>query len=341
MYLPVFPGISLPGCGVRDGSHQIYPEISRILRYTNRNRKRAQAMSALLELSTALADAVETVTPSLVYVDARRGYGATGLAWKPEGLVVTASHVVQREDEITVFVNGSHSISAELVGRDGRTDIAVLRFNGSLQSVVQPSSDAARVGNLVLALGTNAREPAAASFGVVSTINRPWRSSRGQSIDELLRSDVTLYPGFSGGPLVDARGQVLGMNTSALTRGLAATIPWSIVARIAETLISEGSIKRGYLGIVSQPVEIPGQLRETCNVQQETGLLVVAVELDSPAGIAGVMIGDILVQIDDQTITGVEDLQEWLASATVGDAVELTVIRGGARVNVSITVGAR
>jgi S1-C subfamily serine protease len=298
-------------------------------------------MSVLSELSAALADAVETVAPSLVYVDARRGYGATGLVWKSDGLIITANHVVQRDEDIAITAFGSDPVTAEVVGRDRSTDLAVLRINEALQSAVQPSADSARVGNLVLALGSQPGEPPAASFGVVATINRPWRSSRGRSIEELIRSDVTLYPGFSGGPLVDASGQVLGLNTSALTRGLAATIPWPIVDRIAETLVSEGSIKRGYLGVVSQPVEIPEQLRAAGNVQQETGLLVVAVEPESPAGAAGVMIGDILVQMDNQTIAGIEDLLGWLTSATVGHAVELTIIRGGAGVNVSITVGER
>jgi S1-C subfamily serine protease len=297
-------------------------------------------MTVLTDLSNALADAVERVASSIVRVEARRGYGATGLAWKSEGLIVTADHVVQR-DEITIVIPGVGEVAADLVGRDRGTDIAVLKVERDLESIVQPAEPEARVGNLVMALGAQSGELPMASFGVVATINRPWRSPRGRSIETLIRSDVTLYPGFSGGPLIDANGRVIGLNTSALTRGLAATLPWSLVEQIAETLVSQGSIKRGYLGIVSQPVEIPETMRALTGLDQSTGLIVVAVEAGSPAGDAGVLVGDILVRMDGQPITGVESLQELLGPGSSGRRAEAVVIRGGSPVNVSLTIGER
>lgn len=298
-------------------------------------------MSVLTDLSNALADAVESIAPAIVQVNARRGYGATGLAWKSEGLIITANHVVQRDEDITVTVPGSGERSARLLGRDRGTDIAVLQGEGTLDATVQPADSPARVGNLVLALGAQTGDQPMASFGVVATIHRPWRSPRGRSIEELIRSDVTLYPGFSGGPLIDAGGQVIGMNTSSLTRGLAATLPWSIVEQVAETLASQGSIKRGYLGIVSQPVEIPDAMRQRVGLEQEMGLLVVAVEPESPAGAAGFMIGDILIGVDGQTIHGIEDLQEVLGAGSAGRKVELSILRGGASTALTVTVGER
>jgi S1-C subfamily serine protease len=298
-------------------------------------------MSVLSELSTALADAVESVAPSLVLVDARRGYGATGLAWKSAGLIITASHVVQRDDSITVTPSGGSAIAAQLVGRDRGTDLAVLKADATLDTVIDPAEREARVGNLVLALGSQGTEPPVASFGVVATINRPWRSSRGHSLETLIRSDVTLYPGFSGGPMVDASGKVLGLNTSALTRGLAATLPWSLVEQVAGALASQGSIKRGYLGVVSQPVEIPAQMRESAQVDQETGLLVVAVEPESPAAAAGLMLGDILIGMKGRSVSGVEDLQELLGPGSAGETVPVNLIRGGSATEVTVTIGER
>lgn len=298
-------------------------------------------MSALTDLSNALADAVELVAPSTVLVDARRGYGASGLAWRPDGLIVTANHVVQRDEGISVTVPGSGERPARVLGRDRGTDIAVLQVDGSLESTLRPAETGPRVGNLVLALGAQPADQPMASFGVVAAINRPWRSPRGRSIEELIRSDVTLYPGFSGGPLVDAAGRVVGMNTSALTRGLATTLPWSLVESIAETLASQGSIKRGFLGIVSQPVELPEQLRSSVGLEQETGLLVISVEPESPAGASGFLVGDILTGMDGQRVTGVEDLQELLGVGSAGRQAEAELLRGGSRTSLNVTIEER
>jgi S1-C subfamily serine protease len=298
-------------------------------------------MSVLSELSTALAEAVDTVSSSVVLVDARRGYGATGLVWKPEGLIITANHVVQRDDGITVTPAGGTAVPAQIVGRDPGTDLAVLKADATFDAVTEPSERESRVGNLVLALGSQGEGPLAASFGVVATINRPWRSARGHSIEALIRSDVTLYPGFSGGPLVDASARVLGMNTSALTRGLAATVPWPLVDEVAGALVSRGSMKRGYLGVVSQPVEIPQQMRERNGIDQEAGLLVVAVEPDSPAAVAGVIVGDILVGMKGRSINGIEDLQQSLGPGSSGETVQVNVIRGGSVTEASVSLGER
>jgi S1-C subfamily serine protease len=305
------------------------------------SQEQETTMTVLTELSNALADAVEAVSPSMALVDGRRGYGATGLAWKQDGLIVTANHVVQRDQMVQISIDGGDLEPAELVGRDRGTDIAVLRVGRTLDAIVQPVENPARVGNLVLALGSQAGAPAAASFGVVATINRPWRSPRGRSIDELIRSDVTLYPGFSGGPLVDASGRVVGMNTSALTRGLAATLPWSLVEEVAGALVSHGSVKRGYLGVASQLVEIPEQMRSSGGIEQETGLIIINVEPESPAAGAGLMLGDILIQFGDRTITDIEDLHTAISSAAIGRDVTATVIRGGARTDVRVVIGER
>jgi S1-C subfamily serine protease len=298
-------------------------------------------MTVLTDLSTALADAVDAVAPALVRVEARRRYGATGLAWKADGYIVTANHVVERDEDITAVIPDIGEKAARLIGRDRSTDLAVLKIDDQLSSTVQPAETDVRVGNLVLALGAQPGEQPMASFGVVAAIQTPWRSRGGRSIDQLVRSDVTLYPGFSGGPLVDAGGRVAGLSTSALTRGLAATLPWSLVEQVATSLVEQGSVKRGYLGIVTQPVEIPAALRSSTGVEQEIGLLVMSVEPDSPAGSVGLLIGDILVGIDDRVLDGLEALQDVLGPGSSGKQVAVHVIRGGNRTDLTITIGER
>jgi S1-C subfamily serine protease len=298
-------------------------------------------MSILTELSTSLADAVQTAAPAVVRVDARRRYGASGLAWRDDGMIVTADHVVQRDEGIVVRLPQGESVAARLVGRDSGTDIALLQAEGSLTTTLQPAGDDPRIGNLVLALGPAIEDQPMVSFGVISAIVSPWRSWRGQSIDQIIRSDVTLYPGFSGGPLVDAGGQVVGMNTSALARGLATTLPWRVVEGIAGALAERGTVRRGYLGVTTQPVEIPQAMRDATGVDQSSGLVVLSVESSSPAESGGLLLGDIVVRLGERSIAGIEDLQEALGPGSAGAQQPVRVIRGGSLADLSVTIGER
>jgi S1-C subfamily serine protease len=294
-------------------------------------------MEALLSLSNDLAGAVEQAAPSIVAVQARRHVPSTGIHWRP-GIVVTADHTVRREEDITVAAADGRSLRAVLAGRDPGTDLAVLRVDGLGAATAALGDDGAlRVGHMVLALGYGPR----VSWGVISAIGPRWRSWRGGEIDRLIRLDLVLYPGFSGGPLVDATGRVVGINTSGLARESRLAVPLTTVSRVADELLRTGHVARGYLGIGMQPVRLPEPLRAQLGLAGETGLMVVTVEPDGPAGRAGVLLGDLLVALDGTAVSDLDDVQAHLGGTRIGTAIAATVVRAGARAELRITVGER
>jgi S1-C subfamily serine protease len=278
-------------------------------------------------------------------VDARKRYPASGIAYA-EDLVLTADHVVTREDDIKVLLPDGKSLAATIAGRDPGSDLAVLRLAEKALAAAKTSDDV-KVGQLVMALGRPNSEAAAAwrgvqaSWGIVTSISGPTRTFRGGMLDEYIRSETTPYPGFSGGPLVNAEGEVLGLNTSGLTRGSSLTIPVKVAWRVAEALATHGSVKRGYLGVRTQPVEVPEAARQALNRQQEHGLLVLWLEEGGPAEKGGVLVGDILVAISGQPVGDPDDLFSALNSETVGKAIAVEVLRGGRPETVTVTVGER
>lgn len=295
----------------------------------------------LTEVSDSLADAVATGARSVVRVDARRRLGATGIIWRADGFIVTADHVLERDDDITVGLPDGRDLPARIVGRDPGTDIAVLRVDATGLTAATISPTEARLGHLVLALGRPRGSEPMATLGVVGAVSGPWRTWRGGTIDHAIRSDVTLYPGFSGGPLIDTEGRVVGMNTSFLSRGLPVTLPSAVVERVVEALVSKGKVTRGYLGIATQPVALPQALRAQLGLTQESGLLVVGVEPDSPAERAGLLLGDIVIAFGGQPTTDPQSLQAQLGPGSAGTQQPVRVIRGGAIVDTTVTVGER
>jgi S1-C subfamily serine protease len=291
-------------------------------------------MDALLSLSNDLAGAVERAAPAVVAVHARHRLPSTGIHWRP-GAVVTAEHTVRAEEGITVTMPDGRSLPALLAGRDPATDLAVLRVPEAGSLVAAPGDDATlRVGHMVLALGHGPR----ASWGVISALGPRWRSWRGGEIDRLIRLDLVLYPGFSGGPLIDAAGRVVGLNTSGLARDTRLALPATMVSRVADELLRRGRVSRGYLGLGMQPVRLPEPLRAPLGLS-EGGLLVVMVEPEGPAAHAGVLLGDVLVRLDGAPVGDLDDVQAQLGSDRVGVAIPATVLRGGVRTELCITVG--
>ncbi len=295
----------------------------------------------LATLSDNLAQAVETAQPWIVRVSARRRIGATGIVWSADGLIVTADHVIDNPDDVKVGLSDGRELQATVIGRDQGTDLALLKIEAGGLPVATFSSDTARVGHLVLALGRPHGDQAMASLGVVSAVGGTWRTWRGGSIEGVIRSDVTLYPGFSGGPLLSASGEVVGLNTSILARGLAVTIPTPVIQRVAEALSSGTGTKRGYLGVATQPVRIPDGLRTSLGLGQETGLLVLNVESDSPAERAGVLLGDTLVGFGERTLAEITALQDALGPGSAGRTETARLIRAGQLADVEITIGER
>ena len=282
-------------------------------------------MSDIQTLSDGLTAAVEAASASTLTVDARRKFPASGIAYAAD-LALTADHVVTREEDIRVGLPDGKSVSATLAGRDPGSDLALLRLN---EKVLTPSktNPNPKVGQLVLALGRPSTAGVQASFGIISAIGGPARTWRGGLLDQFLQTETVPYPGFSGGPLIDATGAVLGLNTSGLTRGEALTIPARVAWSIAESLAQHGSVKRGYLGVRTQPVE--------------TGLLILWLEKDGPAEKGGLLVGDILTKVNGHDLTDADDLFAALTSDTVGQSTAIEILRGGQAQTVHVAVGER
>lgn len=295
--------------------------------------------NALTDFSNGLTAAVEKAGASTILVDARKRYPASGIAYATD-LVLTADHVVTREDDIKVLLPDGRSFAASIAGRDPGSDLAILRLPEKALTPATTSQEA-KVGQLVLALGRPNSAGMQASWGIVTAISGPARTARGGMLDQYIQTETTPYPGFSGGPLINTEGQVLGLNTSGLTRGSSLTIPVNVAWRVAEALAAHGSVKRGYLGVRTQPVELPETARQALNREQTHGLLVVWLEEGGPAQTGGLFVGDILVAVGDQPLGDADDLFSALGSETVGRPTSIEVLRGGRLETVQVTVGER
>jgi S1-C subfamily serine protease len=295
--------------------------------------------NVLQSLSDDMVAAVETAGQSIVRVEGRRRMSASGIVWSADGVIVTAHHVVTRDENLKIGLPNGDEVTATVAGRDPRTDLVVLRAQASGLSVPQwVESDALRVGQLVLALGRPGHT-VQATLGVVSAVGGGWRTGAGGQIDRYLQTDVVMYPGFSGGPLVGASGAVLGLNTSALLQGVSVSIPTGTLKSVVATLLEHGHVRRGYLGVGAQPVRLPDQTAQ--ELDQETGLLLVSVEADSPAAKSGLVMGDTIVTFDGQAVRHMDDLQALLSGDRVGKAFPMRILRGGELREIKVTVGAR
>src|SRR5215212_9644268 len=300
-----------------------------------------ESSDLLAALSDGMADAVAKVGKSVVRVNGRRRRPASGVVYAPDA-VLTASHVLEREEDLSVVTGDGRTLPARFVGRDPSSDLAVLRVEELNVEAAAATEGEPRIGQLALAVGSPGRGDGPgprASLGVVSSVGGPMRTWRGPRLERYIQTDATPYPGFSGGPLIDARGNVLGIMTTGLARGAALAIPAEVAWRVARTIEERGSVKRGYLGILSQPVQLPDGQR--LGLTQRGGLLVVGVEDGSPAGRGGLIIGDILATLDGQLIEDTEDLLVLLTGERVGQEVPVRVIRGGELQELRVTVGER
>jgi S1-C subfamily serine protease len=296
-------------------------------------------MQALSMLSENLAGIVETTGASVVGVEAGRRSRGTGIVWSADGLIVTADHVIHHEDGISVRLPDGQSISATVVGRDPTTDVAVLRvrdLGAKVPAWVDPSS--LKVGNLVLALGRPGRT-VRATIGIVSVLGEGWQTPAGGRLDRYLEADVALYPGFSGGPLIDASGNVLGINTAGLRRGGSLTVVTPTVRRVVEVLVAHGRIRRGYLGIATQPVRLVPALAERAH--QPRGLVVLEVEPGSPADQGGILLGDTILAVAGQAVRYPEELLGVLGGDRIGTSVPVRLLRAGMPHELAVTVGER
>jgi S1-C subfamily serine protease len=297
------------------------------------------ASNALGDLSTDLAHAVATNAKSVVYVDAHPRRDASGIVWD-EHHVVTVAHAIDREDDIELLLGGSKA-RATLAGYDNATDIALLRTTATLVAAPRRTQPRLAVGNLVLALARDEDDAIGASFGIVSSLDGPWRTWRGGTIERFIRPDLSVYPAFSGGPLVDAGGAVVGMNTWGLTRRHAVTLPLETLERVVGELAARGRVSRGYLGVAMQSVRLPQTLRERYGIAQPAGAILVDVAPGGPADRGGLLIGDVLLAIGGHAVEGSDDVQRALATYGAGHACAIALVRAGETHERTVTLGER
>src|SRR5881397_515897 len=282
-------------------------------------------MSTVLQsLSTELADAVEPAGRAVVAIHARRRIPASGVHWRP-GVVVATNHTISRDENITATLPDGTTAPATLAGRDPSTDLAVLKLAGQKAATASLRLDPPpKVGELVIALGRPGPS-LTASWGVVSRVDGPWRTWQGAEIDSLLRLDLAIYDGFSD----HAAGRVLGINTSGLARGVPVTVPVATVERVVTELLERGTIRRAYLGIGTQPVRVPESLARKLELEGDVALLIVSVESGGPADRDGVLLGDVLLELDGAAVRDSADVLAKLGGDRVGRPLAARVIRGG------------
>jgi serine protease Do len=290
----------------------------------------------LTELSTQMADAVAVVASSVVQVHGRRR-PASGLVYA-DGVVVTTIHALGREDGLRVRRHDGQAFDGELAGWDPTTNLAVLRVSGLDLPAIVPATAPARVGHLALAIARSWSNAVTASAGIVSIIGGPLRTGRHRAIDQVIRTTAPMHDGFAGGAFVDTAGGLLGIATAAAIRGLGVIIPSAIAWRTVATVVEHGRIRRGYLGIAGQPVTLPDVQRSEGRAE---ALLIVGVTDGSPAAAAGLLVGDVLVALDAKPVESPQDLMDRLLETQIGRPASLRVLRGGAVVDIAVTVGER
>jgi len=295
-------------------------------------------MNSVQTLSNDLAALVEAIGPSVVRVEARRRAGS-GAVWAPDGIIVTANHVIEREEGINVGLPGGDAVPASLVGRDPRTDVAVLRAQATgLAAAPWAPPDDLRVGHLLVAVGRPGRTVRAA-FGFVSALGPMWTTRAGAEIDTYLEADLTAVPGFSGGVLLDATGKARALTTTGLTpRGISG-VALPTLRLVVDVLLTYGRIRRAFLGVGAQPVHLPVSLAGRAN--QEEGLLIIGVEPESPAERAGLLLGDTIVALAGNPVRGVRELLAQLGEAQIGTSVPVRILRGGEVQDHTVLVGER
>ena len=295
----------------------------------------------LIELSNALAQATERAASSVVAVHTERRGSSSGIVWRP-GVIVTSEHALRRDEEIQVTLPNGRVVSASLAGRDPSTDIAVLKC-AEASNAAQEFGDVAALkpGSLTLVVGRTRASGPVAALGVVSLVAPDRRNWTGASIVPYIRLDVGLQPTAVGGAVIDAHGRTVGMATPRFTRFGAIAVPASSINKITDTLLQKGRIPRGYLGVGLQPVRLPDALRDKLKWNEKTAAIVMDVHPGGSADKAGIVIGDILISMDGQPVTGLEDVQSHLAGEAIGKTLPLKFVRGGAIQEGSIVVAER
>jgi S1-C subfamily serine protease len=305
--------------------------------------------------SRAVVGAVERVAPAVVSIDvhkagsnarrsrAQAGSGS-GFVFATDGLILTNSHVVDGASGIDVTLPDGRECQADLIGQDRDTDVAVIRISASdLVAVEFGESHQLRPGQLVIAIGNPYGFQHTVSTGVVSALGRSLRARTGRLIEHVIQTDAALNPGNSGGPLVTSAGHVIGVNTAIIAggQGLSFAVPISTVSTILPALLRDGRVRRGYLGVAGQDVPLLRRVSRFHRLTQGSGVLAISVEADGPARSAGLRDGDIIVSLDNQTVTSLDDLHRLLTEHRIGTTATLGILRGVERIDLRVAVADR
>ena len=313
--------------------------------------------SGLLDAySAAVVNAARRASPAVVNIEVKHkspeeptqngrrrqpmGGSGSGFIFTPDGLIMTNSHVVHGADSMSVTLSDGRSFSAKLVGDDPQTDLAVIDINASnLTSVEFGDSSAIQVGQLVIAIGNPYGFQYTVTAGVVSNLARSFRTGAGRLIDNIIQTDAALHPGNSGGPLVDAHGRVMGVNTAIIAgaQGICFAIPSNMAQFVASRLIRDGRIQRSYIGVSGQNVPLHRRVVRFHKLEVETGVLVVGLEVDSPAARSGLTEGDIIVELDGKPVRNMDDLQRLLTDERVGVTIPMVILRRTEKLKLDVT----
>jgi S1-C subfamily serine protease len=291
----------------------------------------------LSTFSNALADVVDAAAPAVVQVQGRRR-PASGLVYA-EDIILTMARVLGREDGLHVRRHDGRTLDAEVVGWDPTTGLAVLRAGGLETRPLTPAANPARVGHVAVAIARSWSNAVTATAGIVSVIGGPLATGRRRAIEQVLRTTAPMHDGFAGGAFVDTNGGLIGVTTASAIRGLGVVIPASIAWQTAATLLEHGGLKRGYLGISGQTARLAVDQKNV--IGRDEALVVVGVPAGSPAAGAGVLVGDVLFELDGHAIGSPEDLLDLLTGDRVGRKAALRVMRGGSVIDIGVTIGER
>jgi S1-C subfamily serine protease len=293
------------------------------------------------QLSKEISERVATAGRSIVAVDGRGGHTSAGIVWRPD-LVLTAAHTIRQDSNIGIIFESGHVSTARIAGRAGGSAVALLKLDHAIEAAPAEfgPTDSLAVGELVAAVARSRRGNLVASSGILSGLMGEWQPGPIR-IDQFIRPDLTLYPGFSGGALIGAAGKILGMMVAGVFRGKPIAIPASTMNRVAEELLAKGHMATPYVGLVMQPVEIPESLQKQSGFNLSGGLLVMHAEPGGPADTSGVLLGDILVELDGHPSADIDGLQDALRSRGVGQEAKIGLIRGGQKKELAIKIGER
>ncbi|MBI2385419.1 MAG: trypsin-like peptidase domain-containing protein [Elusimicrobia bacterium] len=301
---------------------------------------------ALLDsYSQTVSEVAARVSPAVVKIEARkgsRGGSGSGFVFTANGYILTNSHVVHGASALDVVLHDGRRFQAEVVGDDPATDLAVVRVQADgLPVLALGESKSLRPGQVAIAIGNPYGFSYSVTAGVVSALGRSLRSESGRLMDDIIQTDAALNPGNSGGPLVDSRGRVVGVNSAVIlpAQGLCFAIPIDTAKHVAGRLIEHGRIRRGFLGLGGQNVAVPRGLARRLGVSAESGVLVIAVEPDGPAAEAGVEEGDLLIAYEGKPVATVDDLHRALTEDKIGRAARLTVVRERGAEDLLVTPG--